>query len=170
MYQGNFFSVWSCQLSYPYIALQTSQDWWVAGSPRQLAPFIIQIPRSEISESKGTWGVIQPRGCFCRKTRNRRDLKNARFMWFTPCFSNRHLQWIHYPLSELFKIITEKNSPFHWSGLVLAIIIGKMPEFIWLRPVGVNAMHHRKFNIKIYWEKKIIISILILKYFFRFID
>lgn len=45
----------------------------------------------------------------------------------------------------------------------------KMPNFIWLRP-GINVMHHRKFNIKIHWEKKKKNNILILKYFFRFID
>lgn len=111
IYQGDFCFVWSSQLSHPFAALQTAQELMGSWVSRWAPPCSIQKLHPEISANKGMWGISFPRACLSRKSRNRGHLKNTTFMWFTPYFSNRHLQCIHYPVSELFEVITKKNHP-----------------------------------------------------------
>lgn len=118
IYQGDFCFVWSSWLSYPFTACKLPS--WVSRSAPSL-----QHPQTtpwNISEKSNVRSAF-PRARFCRKSRNRGDLKNTRFKWFTPCSSHRHLQWIHHPLAELFKVITKNGNnypkcecPFPWPG------------------------------------------------------
>lgn len=90
----------------PLHCLQTSQlGQQVSSLPSASTNYTLKYQRKKERE-----GSAFPRACFCRKSRNRGDLKNTRFMWFTPCFSHRHLQWIHHPLAELFKVITKNGN------------------------------------------------------------